>query len=88
MRDPNRIPIILEVLRQAWTLMPDQRLGQLISNAQSAARTFNSSDIFYLEDEYIVEGLKHLVNEKLSKGRTATTPGTDYVYEIRWSDKH
>ncbi|MBV8068282.1 MAG: hypothetical protein JO270_00155 [Acidobacteriaceae bacterium] len=32
MRDPNRIPRILTLLRDYWTRYPDLRLGQIIVN--------------------------------------------------------
>lgn len=32
MRDPARIDRIIELLRQAWHVAPDQRLGQLMEN--------------------------------------------------------
>lgn len=33
MRDPNRIPEILETVKTLWEANPDLRLGQLIINA-------------------------------------------------------
>ena len=39
MRDPNRIPRVLEKLRIIWTLSQDQRLGQLIENLSGRRRT-------------------------------------------------
>ncbi len=32
MRNPARIPEILELLQKLWTKHPDQRLGQLLAN--------------------------------------------------------
>lgn len=60
MRDPNRIPAIIGLLREVWQASPDMRLGQLLCNAYSLATTFNSSDLFYLDDEYLVDGLNKI----------------------------
>lgn len=54
MRDPERIPEILDKLRKAWEKSPDIRLGQLISNAID--RT--SYPLFYIEDEYLLEEIE------------------------------
>ena len=40
MRDPNRIPKVLDLLEKAWQEVPDWRLGQLISNIARATSTF------------------------------------------------
>jgi hypothetical protein len=32
MRDPGRIPPLLEALARAWALTPDWRFGQLVDN--------------------------------------------------------
>ncbi len=32
MRDPKRIKIILKLLEEIWSQMPDQRFGQLLIN--------------------------------------------------------
>lgn len=47
MRDPNRISRILELLKEAWKLVPDWRLGELISNLLGPG----SHDIFQPQDE-------------------------------------
>jgi uncharacterized protein YihD (DUF1040 family) len=44
-RDPNRIPKMLDVIRRAWEMHPDYRLGQLLSNAVA------DSDLFHVEDD-------------------------------------
>lgn len=46
-RDPKRITSILAKLHRAWGLVPDQRLGQFLSNLQWPGRL----DVFYVEDE-------------------------------------
>ena len=52
MRDPNRIPEVLATLQQGWEKVPDWRLGQLIENLK---RYININDLFYIEDDELVE---------------------------------
>jgi hypothetical protein len=56
MRDPARIPIILERLRKVWEAHPDLRLGQLVVNGASARR----SEVFYVEDEALLGAIETL----------------------------
>ena len=58
MRNLNRIPIIIKKLEEAWKLVPDQRLGQLISNLQGVGR----QDVFHLEDDKWEELLDEFLN--------------------------
>lgn len=53
MRDPKRIPVILEAIRVVWQANPDLRLTQLIVNALDA----RPNDIFYVEDDVLLDGL-------------------------------
>jgi len=46
MRDPDRIPVILQRLEQVWERHPDLRLGQLLINV------FNM-DFYGVEDEVL-----------------------------------
>jgi uncharacterized protein YihD (DUF1040 family) len=56
MRDPNRIPVILEAIRTYWEKYPDLRLGQLIDNA-----SYHSiADLFYVEDDVLLLALKEM----------------------------
>ena len=52
MRDRNRIPEILAMLRQGWGKVPDWRLGQLVENLK---RYIGVDDLFYIEDDKIIE---------------------------------
>lgn len=55
MRDPARIPRMLDALRRAWERSPDLRLGQLVSNA---ARHHGAwPDVFSVEDDDLLRGL-------------------------------
>jgi len=55
MRDPARIPIILEAIKKAWERSPDLRLGQLIVNATPAGK-----DGFFIEDDMLLQGLANI----------------------------
>lgn len=58
MRDPNRIPIVLDLLEKAWKEVPDWRLGQLIENI---ARDMGWNDAYYMEDDDLEKELrKHI----------------------------
>ena len=50
MRDPDRIPIILNQIEMLWEKYPDLRLGQLIMNALVY-------DLYNTEDEDLVDRL-------------------------------
>lgn len=58
-RDPNRIPIIMEALRKEWEYSPDQRLCQLISNITRGNLPAGSTygDLFNLEDDRFMKDL-------------------------------
>jgi len=44
MKNPDRIPYILNTIRQVWEQDPDLRLGQLIANI------IKEDSIYYIED--------------------------------------
>ena len=67
MRDPNRIPIILETLEKAWSNEPDLRLSQLIVNLINPEEP--CPEVFYFEDDQL---LKALTTEKKKQ------PGDDH----------
>lgn len=52
MRDPNRIDVICDLLKEVWKQYPDWRLGQLIFNLTG------KYDCFYVEDSTLEEALK------------------------------
>ena len=58
MRDPNRIPRVLNLLGKVWAEVPDWRLGQLIENI---ARDMGWNDAYYMEDDDLEKELrKHI----------------------------
>jgi hypothetical protein len=57
MRDPARIPRILEAVQKVWERDPDLRLGQLIVNAIRPSRP--TPQIFGFEDDKLEARLKN-----------------------------
>ncbi len=64
-RDPKRISEIMSLLGEYWTLNPfnmDMRLGQIMSNIIYSKFGFlPEKNIFYVEDEDIIEELKKMI---------------------------
>lgn len=58
MRDPNRIDEFCEALRQKWHELPDWRFGQLMSNFLGEVQYQQHCDIFFIEDDEMLELLK------------------------------
>ncbi|WP_143072485.1 MULTISPECIES: DUF1040 family protein [unclassified Variovorax] len=56
MRDPDRIPEMLELLGEVWQRQPDLRLGQLVFNA-ARMRDAEVEDVFSIEDGGLRKGL-------------------------------
>ena len=52
-RDPQRINPTLNIIRNIWYKFPELRLGQLLTNITPAGK-----DLFYLEDDELIERLK------------------------------
>ena len=52
MRNPKRIPELMNRLQKVWEANPDLRLGQLINNV------YWNYDIYHLEDEQIISALE------------------------------
>ena len=61
MRDPIRIGTILHYLRLHWEKNPDLRLGQIIVNLVKNTETVSCPEVFYFEDDALLEWLKHEV---------------------------
>ena len=51
MRDPKRIPGILNEIGRVWEAFPDMRLGQLLLNVAA------DPALYYLEDDELVHRL-------------------------------
>lgn len=76
MRDPNRIPTILELLRQAWESNPDQRLGQLVINACreiTENELPSRADMWFCEDDCWELGIRRMLTKIDSSWPTSGT---------------
>lgn len=60
MRDPARIPRILEAIRVEWEKSPDLRLGQLLRNAGRGDSDDFARWFFYIEDDRLIEAVRAL----------------------------
>lgn len=59
MRNPQRIPRILDLLEKAWKEVPDWRLGQLVYNISECTEWY---DVYCMEDDDFEKGLKELMD--------------------------
>ncbi len=57
MRDPDRIPIILEYIQHEWEEHPDWRFGQLMFNLLNGIWDTPEPRFFYLEDDLLIQRL-------------------------------
>ena len=62
MRDINRIYPTCMGLAEVWTNKPDLRLGQIMSNITEVLKR-EGKDIFYIEDEQLLERLKEYLSD-------------------------
>lgn len=58
MRDPKRIPVILDLIKTYWEKNPQLRLGQLLINFD-----VTTCDLYHLEDEELEVMLKAAIKE-------------------------
>lgn len=67
MRDPKRIPEILDELKGIWGAFPDLRLGQLIINVIDSQMSGNSIEVdqsfYYIEDEKLIQHFRNYLSE-------------------------
>jgi hypothetical protein len=74
MRDPARIPKILERLGKIWAENPDLRLGQLVMAARPPAWAMGGqmpgrgekeelTHLFYMEDDALVSALERVLSQ-------------------------
>ena len=60
MRNPDRIPQVLEEIEQLWRQHPDWRLGQLICNLAAWADPDAASPYDLEDDELVAEIERHM----------------------------
>ena len=64
MRDPKRIDEFCEELKKMWQQVPDWRFGQLIVNALGEIQAKEKRDVFFIEDDKMLEDLKEVFATK------------------------
>lgn len=64
MRDPKRIDEFCEELKKMWHQVPDWRFGQLIVNALGEIQAKEKCDVFFVEDDKMLEDLKEVFATK------------------------
>ena len=57
-RDISRIQPFCDRLAKAWEQLPDQRFGQLMMNLLSDYRREHGRDVFYVEDDALIETIE------------------------------
>ena len=68
MRDPKRIYVTADELVHCWLKCPDLRLGQIVSNVMHGCET----DLFYIEDDELMEKIKNYFKEFKNGNNTIT----------------
>lgn len=58
MRDANRIRPFCEQLAELWSMVPDWRFGQLIYNVMWKISNDHHVDMFYIEDDKMLQYIK------------------------------
>lgn len=62
MRSKDRIAPFLDEVRKVWeTQLTDMRFGQLMSNLESYAQNNYGRDLFYMEEDELLDLLKEFV---------------------------
>lgn len=64
MRDPKRIDEFCNELARMWHKVPDWRFGQLISNVLGNYQTETKRDIFFPEDDELLDFFKRYFGEE------------------------
>ncbi len=67
MRNPKRIPTVLSEISNIWKKYPDLRLGQLLSNAVCMSTEIDPANLFYVEDDKLIEMIKTFDKEVTEK---------------------
>lgn len=64
MRDPNRIDIICDTLKELWYRFPDYRFTQLLSNFVICSSTCDGDNInFYQEDNTTYSKIRYTLEQ-------------------------
>lgn len=66
MRDPGRIPQVLEKVAELWRMYPDWRLGQLVANVAS----WRDTDIWDIEEDELAEEIERHMCQRCHASET------------------
>lgn len=69
MRDPDRIPVVLEQIERIWKHHPDWRLGQLVSNLAAWADPARDA-VWDIEDDVLVAEIERHLNQQYQTAPT------------------
>ena len=67
MRDPERIPRVLEKVAELWRMYPDWRLGQLLANVAS----WRDTDVWDMEDDELAEEIERHICQACQPSQTS-----------------
>ena len=67
MRDPARIPAVLQAIHEIWQAHPDWRLGQLLCNVAAWADP-TQDGVWDIEDDVLVAEVKRHLAERGQTG--------------------
>lgn len=67
MRNPNRIDLFCKTLAELWHLVPDWRFGQLMSNMLGGYVSEKNRDIFFTEDDEMLEYFRQYIEGSYEK---------------------
>lgn len=62
MRDPKRIREFCNQLAREWRKVPDWRFGQLILNVLGDIQAQTGKDLFFMEDDEMMEAIQEYFN--------------------------
>lgn len=74
MRDPKRIPEMLNELKGIWSSFPDLRLGQLLLNVMhnpQLSADQSEQKFYYMEDDELIKMIRHHYREVINIGPTS-----------------
>ena len=92
MRDPKRIDEFCKMLAKCWHKVPDWRFGQLISNVLGQYVAETHRDIFFPEDDEMIEFFRNYFSPPKKSSTIKIYGYSDDIVEIegdsRWDDEY
>lgn len=100
MRDPKRIPRILNLLEEYWSRYPDLRLGQIVGNFTPRHKGGDPGNSYNVEDEVVEQAMFEHLHQLLTptvhrvragkeyKGKFKTIPQVGEIIWVGHGDDH